>query len=209
MLFKVDDKIEDLFKTQLSLPQHTLQRTSCDVFDMLEFFPRNVENVIDLGCGSGRVSIGLSKTLLNPIKYWLVDCEDSSMEKHWGQYCFDGETRFYNKRELTEHFCKLNGLQDYQYVVVDKKLNWSEIPPKADVLFSKYAIGWHFPIKTYEHIYPKILKEGAVCFFTWQIKKTTTFEYYVENLPSYFKVLKIYKDSFPFQRNKTMVLRYG
>jgi len=216
----IDEKIMSLIFVQQSLPEYIQERTGCDIEDMLEYLPAKIKNVIDLGCGSGRISIGLNYTLKDEnVKYWLVDSKNSDLKKYWDQYPLKDKPRYYNKREITEQFCALNKLENYEYVEVDKYSNWSKLPPKADVLFSKYALGWHFPIGLYNKIYPKILREGAICFFTIRHEnKETLPEYKLSNLPSFFEIVNIFIDSFHWTGDKkkidcgdgrrTLVLKY-
>lgn len=216
----MDKEIEKLIFAQQSLPAYIQERTNCDVKDMLMYFPNKVRNVIDLGCGSGRVSIGLNYVLKDEkIKYWLIDSKNSNLKRHWGQYPLKDGSHFYNRKEVTERFCVLNNMENYEYIVVGPLYNWSKIPPKADVLFSKYAFGWHFPIGLYNKNYPKILREGAICFFTIRHEtEDTLLEYKLSSLPSFFEVVDIFVDSFHWtgdekkigcgKGRRTLVLRY-
>lgn len=195
----LNKEIEELISIQQSLPLCIEERTRCDVKDMIKHFPNTpLQNIIDLGCGSGRISIGLNYILKDKnIKYWLVDGEDSDPKQYWGQYSLGEDTHFYNKKKLTTHFCHLNNFLNYKYITVKPDLTWTQFPPLSDILFSKYAVGWHFPINTYYNIYPKILKKGALCFFTIrQENKNTLPEYKLSNLPPFFEIINIFTDSF-------------
>ena len=214
-----DKSIDELIFIQQSLPNYIQERTECDIKDMLKYLPDNIKNIIDLGCGSGRLSIGLHYVLKNNnIKYWLVDCEDSDLKKLWAQYSISDSARFYNKRILTEHFCDLNNFKNFEYIPVDDNFYWKRLPELSDVLFSKYAFGWHFPIGLYDKIYPYILKNNAVCFFTIRHENSLP-EYDLKNLPKYFEIIDIFTDSFHwtgtedkidcFDQRRTLVLRYN
>lgn len=216
----IDEKVMELIFAQQSLPGHIQERTDCDVKDMYGYLPLSIKNVIDLGCGSGRVSIGLNYLLkYEGIKFWLVDSRYSELKKHWGQYSLKDKSRFYNKEELTRQFCTLNNLRNYEYIGVDEHFNWSKIPLKSEVLFSKYAFGWHFPIGLYNEVYPKILRDGAICFFTIRHENENILpEYKLSNLPSFFEIVDIFVDSFHWtgktqkvdcgNGRRTLVLRY-
>jgi len=124
------------------------QLTVADIEDMLPFLPDDITQVVDLCCGSGRVSIAFDKLVTHgKAKFWLVDGnvqnEVENIKRHWDKYHNDRIARFYNKRELTEECCRLNSFSNYEYVEVDGDLNWSTLPTDVDVLFSNRGIGCH------------------------------------------------------------------
>jgi len=200
-LLKVDERLTPAFKAQCSSPQQILERTACDLTDMAPYLPRQAEHVIDLGCGSGRLSAALNNAYPRwEATYWLVDGDSHDFHKlHWGQYENDGVARFYNQRALTEHLCRINSLLNYRYVLVEDSLKWSQYPPPADLLFSNRSIGWHFPVDIYKDVYPRILKPGAVCLFTWRRELEQT-------LPAYFEQVTMERES--FQNREILVVRY-
>jgi hypothetical protein len=221
--FKTDKEIDKLFVIQSSLPWDIEERTRRDVADMITYLPMDMANIIDLGCGSGRISVGLNSYFndatfnYNP-KFWLCDCDDSEMKKYWDLYT-DNQPRFYNKRILTERFCRMNELTNFEYVSINEQYEFNKTIPPANVLYSKYSIGWHFPIGTYTDKYPDILKPGAVCFFTVRPETDEIPDAYkVCNLPKYFTVIDRIVDSYHWTGDKekvecgngrqTLILRY-
>lgn len=166
--------VNDEIRTQLThhVGRHWMidELTVADVEDMLPFIPEEPTNVVDLCCGSGRVSIALDKLVLNGrAKFWLVDgnveADVDSIKRHWDKYRNDRIARFYNKRELTEECCRLNDFTHYEYIEVDQNLRWSKLPTGVDFLFSNRGIGCHWPLSLYEPVFPRILRDGAICVF--------------------------------------------
>ena len=137
--------VNDEIRTQLThhVGRHWMidELTVADVEDLLPFIPEDPTNVVDLCCGSGRVSIALDKLVLHGrAKFWLVDgnveADVGRIKRHWDKYRNDRIARFYNKRELTEECCRLNDFTNYEYIEVDQNLRWSKLPTGVDFLFS-------------------------------------------------------------------------
>jgi SAM-dependent methyltransferase len=180
------------------------QLTVADIEDMLPFLPDDITQVVDLCCGSGRVSIAFDKLVTHgKAKFWLVDGnvqnEVENIKRHWDKYHNDRIARFYNKRELTEECCRLNSFSNYEYVEVDGDLNWSTLPTDVDVLFSNRGIGCHWPLSLYSSVFPKILRDGAVCIF--MNGKV------LGEIPDYFTEIAVVEEK--IQDRELIVLRYN
>lgn len=178
--------------------------TAADVEDMSSFVPADARQVVDLCCGTGRVSIGLDKLLLRgSAKFWLVDGNVSrpveGIERHWQRYGDDSIARFYNKRELTEECCRLNGFFNYEYIEVLQDLKWQKLPANVDFLFSNRGIGCHWPLSIYADIYQKILRRGAICIF---MKGEALGE-----IPDYFHEVAVVREK--IQGRELIVLRFA
>jgi SAM-dependent methyltransferase len=179
------------------------QLTVADVEDMLPFIPENTTQVVDLCCGSGRVSIALDQLVFRgKAKFWLVDGnvqnDVENIKRHWDKYRDDKIARFYNKRDLTEECCRLNDFSNYEYVEADANLQWSKLPTNVDFLFSCRGIGCHWPLSLYGSIFPKILKDGAVCMF---MRGKVLGE-----IPEYFSTIAVVEEK--IQDRELIVFRY-
>lgn len=200
--------VNDDIRTQLThhVGRHWMidQLTVADIEDMSPFVPENTAQVVDLCCGSGRVSIALDKLVLRgKAKFWLVDGnvqnDVENIKRHWDKYSNDRIARFYNKRELTEECCKLNDFDSYEYIEVDADLQWSKLPTDVDFLFSNRGIGCHWPLSLYSSIFPKILKDGAICIF--MNGKV------LGEIPEYFSKVAVVEEK--IQDRELIVLRYN
>lgn len=199
--------VNEAIRTQLThhVGRHWMidQLTVGDIEDMLPFVPEGTTQVVDLCCGSGRVSIALDQLVLQGrAKFWLVDgnvnTEVENIKRHWDKYRNDRMARFYNKRELTEECCRLNGFTNYEYIEVDENLRWSKLPSEVDFLFSNRGIGCHWPLSLYESVFPRILKDGATCIFmNGEV---------LGEIPDYFSTIAVVPEK--IQDRDLIVLRY-
>ncbi len=189
-LFTPVPGVDELFDAQLRNPKDAALRTWCNVMDMFPWLPepRAGQQVIDLGCGSGRVSIGMTK-LWNPhARYWTVDGDaDVIGRQQWCVAQRGAGKGFYTRVDVMIEFCNANDVH-HRPVLINKDLQWDELPPPADVLFSMYSVGNHYPLTLYERLYPQILKDRATVCFT---HNPATGE-----IPDYFQVLDRKPDSY-------------
>src|SRR4029077_968586 len=98
------------------------------------------KNIMDLGCGLGRVAVYLNAVLKDPDMYYILADRhgDTTNTGGWDL------NEFYNDLNLTQSFCRLNGLLSFE--VFDTKLdNWNDI--WCDLIVSHCAFGMHFPIE--------------------------------------------------------------
>lgn len=199
--------VNDDIRTQLThhVGRHWMidELTVGDVEDMMPFIPEDTTRVVDLCCGSGRVSIALDQLVFKgKARFWLVDgnvqSDVDSIKRHWDKYHHDRMARFYNKRELTEECCRLNGFTNYEYIEVDENLEWPELPSDVDFLFSCRGIGCHWPLSLYEATFPKILRDGAICMFmNGEV---------LGRIPEYFSTVAVVPEK--IQDRELIVLRY-
>ncbi len=199
--------VNEEIRTQLThhVGRHWMidQLTVADVEDMLPFIPENTTQVVDLCCGSGRVSIALDKLVFRgKAKFWLVDGnvqnDVENIKRHWDKYRDDRIARFYNKRNLTEECCRLNDFGNYEYVEADANLQWSKLPTDVDFLFSCRGIGCHWPLSLYASVFPKILRDGAICMFmNGKVLGET---------PEYFSTIAVVEEK--IQDRELIVFRY-
>lgn len=198
-----NEEIRELLEKHTSLHHVISMLTQRDVEDMQPFLPADTQQVVDLCCGTGRVSIALDKLVFaGKVKFWLVDgdVEGSTrdMPQYWDQYDNDSVARFYNKRDLTEELCRLNDFTNYEYLEVNDRLEWPRLPENVDFLFSNRAIGCHFPLAMYEDIFPRILRDGAICMFMNRPA--------LGSIPDYFEQVAVVQEI--AQGRELIVLRY-
>ena len=126
------------------------------------------KNVLELGCGLGRVSAAFHKTfpLWAETNFYLLD-GDSGTEQIAG-ISYDSDKSFYNSLKLTEEFCLINGIPRNQIVLI----NAEHAEPfslienvKFDFVYSFFAIGFHWPIDLYlERLLPHLNSGSILCF---------------------------------------------
>lgn len=209
LITKTNKGIRRVLKAQNSRPADMVERTRCDVLDMAPHLPKHPANVIDLGCGSGRLSAGLHRA--HPewdAKFWLLDGKVPSGPLRtantwgWGNYTEAGLRKkplFYNDWRATKSLCDSNGLTNYEFVEITSDYTLSVIPVKADLLFANRSVGYHFPISLYVDLYPQMLKQGAVCIFTY--REVTG------PVPEMFQVVKCVKER--YQGRELLITRFS
>lgn len=106
------------------------------------FLPARPRNVMDLGCGLGRAGIYLNATLKEPAHFIMADTTgDTPNEGIWDAK----EHVVYNNLSLTQSFCKMNGMEDFEIFDMFED-DWVTLP-KVDLIMSHCAVGVHFPIE--------------------------------------------------------------
>ncbi len=114
-------------------------------FTQIEKYIGNPKTVLEVGSGLGRGSIFLNHLLKDDsIQYILADRTGYTENK--GSYNPE-EDEFYNDLELTEDFCKINGIKNIRTFDTEKD-DWTTLP-KADFIFSLCSFGMHVSISRY------------------------------------------------------------
>lgn len=116
---------------------------------MVPFLPEKVESILEIGCGLATVEV-LMKQRYPDAKLYLLDGDGANLrdvgtDNETGPGGFQQELKPYNSRKHTELLLSANGVK------VDK---WYDVGTKehlkADLIFSLYSWGCHYPIKTYD-----------------------------------------------------------
>jgi len=178
---------------------------------------QEIEEVIDLGCGSGYISICFDKLGKWSPHYWLVDGnvagDVTKMKKHWGHYPGGTGLKPYNQLDLTEKLCHLNDFCDYHLVRLrdpDGKLTWEypdrqteerAVNKKADLLYSCWAVCFHFPLEPHLPYLARMLRPGATCFFGSSLEKPNQF-------PPQLELVDVQRWDWGGKWMTTMVCRY-
>jgi len=120
------------------------------------------KNVLDIGSGIGRASMfffkryGWNNTIFNLLDGHTGNIQFSGIRKRKGE--------FYNSFEVTDIFCKSNGLSNIQ--IYDAASDaWKSDLKDVDFAYSFFSIGYHWPLDFYlKDIYPT-LSENALLIF--------------------------------------------
>lgn len=123
-----------------------------------EYVPNKINNVLDLGCGLGRVGTFFNYKRQDPeIHYIFADSTDNKPSGGWNTKLF------YNNLEETEEFIKNNGVVNYTIFDI-RKDNWESLP-KIDLVLSMFSAGGHYPITDYIDILDSLLTENGCMIF--------------------------------------------
>jgi hypothetical protein len=141
-------------------------------------------NILDVGCGLGRMSTYINSFLDYKPKFTLMDSTSMIWSNHYGWNPTPEKQIFYNDLRLAGEFCKLNGLEDYELFDINKR-NLNELND-LDMVMSFCSMGFHYPLSVY---YDKLMKITTKdCLFTFGVNKD---KYTAEEFEKDFEFTKL------------------
>ena len=166
-MFVIDDKFKKIIMMQVTttpkggLSFYTkLSESEYQVLkDYLNPYPKQI---LELGCGLGRMSIFLNKKHPSNSKYFLADASIITPTTKNGRYGWDPGT-WYNDLELTKEFCENNGLVNFE--VIDLAVPSLTSLRDIDFVFSVMSVGFHYPIEQYLDELKLIMKPDSLLIF--------------------------------------------
>lgn len=165
-MFIFNDKFEKLIKMQVTTTSKDMSfytKLSEEEYSVIKYhltpFPKTI---LELGCGLGRMSIYLNKKHPSDSKYYLADSSIIPDNKKNDMYGWNSST-WYNDLSLTDEFCKMNGLENFEIINLQKE--GIQHLKNIDLVFSVMSVGFHYPIENYLHSIKDILsKDGKIIF---------------------------------------------
>lgn len=175
------------------------------------FENKSPRNVLELGCGLGRSSVGFYNVFPSWEKTNFFLLDGDSGEKQIAFIRTNGYKDFYNDLKLTKEFCLWNGISKDQIRI----LNAEELDPflsvediKFDFVYSFLAIGFHWPISLYlEKLLPYLYSNSILCFGIRSFKflKDQKFnDNQINNISNNFEILEVIKKG---SQDSLLVLR--
>jgi len=124
----------------------------------------NPKNILEIGCGIGRVSVGFFKHYPSwkNTNFYMLD-GDSGDKQIAGTSSTDGG--YYNRLAATKEYCIANGIQNDKVFCIDAASNDLSQMPIFDCVYSFYAIGFHWPISFYIDKLLPIIRQGTILCF--------------------------------------------
>ena len=126
------------------------------------------KNVLELGCGLGRSSVGFHRTFSSWRRTHFYLLDGDSGKKQICSVNYESYKSFYNKLELTEEFCLSNGIPMEQIHILNaEKLEiFSSIKDiKFDFVYSFLSIGFHWPVGLYlKKLLSHLHSSSILCF---------------------------------------------
>ena len=118
--------------------------------------------VLDLGCGLGRIGIYLFKRYeWKDARFVMADGDSGEVQL---ANLRTGKSDFYNSMATTEEFCRANGMENVEFLNLEKQ-GWDAMKSAPDLVVSFYAFGFHWPIEyCLDAIYPYIEKSCLLLF---------------------------------------------
>lgn len=154
-----------------------------DYQSMADYLPKEMSNILDIGCGIAGIDIHIYKENNQP-NIHLLDrtAMDSSV-----YYGFEKEGSYYNSLILAKNFLVANGVDDDHIFVHDLEKNTPNFSNNFfDLIISTISWGFHYPVSTYLSMVADSLKNSGVLIL--DVRKNTGGE---EELGVYFDIKPI------------------
>lgn len=202
--FKFKEEFFDFAKLQVT----QINKEDLSFYDKLslseyraikKYLPKAPKNVLDLGCGLGRMAIFLNmKYNDDNIHYILADGNCDKAEKP--QYGWNPQSNFYNNLSLTKDFSEYNGLKNYE--ILDLSNDTLDKLKNIDVIMSFLSVGFHYPIKPYLESLMKISSSDCIFIFGARKKvyKGKEFNKYMKLIGKGLNTVKVHEELLIFKK---------
>ena len=145
-----------------------------------DYLPKNVENIMDIGCGLGIINIYLNQIYNNQPNFFLLDKNRIDKEIKYG---FSSEYESYNDLNQTKNLLLNNNINFLHTIDVEKDI---KIENKIDLVISLKSMGYHYPIDQYLKLFRTCCDDNT-CF----IFDVSEGYYNASLLKKYFDVVDI------------------
>ena len=144
--FDIDEKYEEVINLQITQfkdrPDVYLNLSKVE-YRLFKNFIEKPKNILDLGCGLGRMSIYLNTRLRNPSAHFIL--ADASHVSEKIRYGFNKGESYYNDLDLTASFARENGLTNFE--TFDIRVKDLKSLSNIDFVMSFFAVGFHSKIE--------------------------------------------------------------
>ena len=147
-----------------------------------EFLPKNVKNIMDIGCGLGIINVLLNKFYNDKTSFYLLDKNRIDKKIKYG---FSSNYESYNDLNETKRIILENNISENCLFLFDVEKEIS-IDAKIDLVISLKSMGYHYPFETYLNLFKKNCNKNTTFIFD------VSDGYFDENLfKKYFENIKI------------------
>ncbi|MDB0031768.1 hypothetical protein N9E32_00595 [Alphaproteobacteria bacterium] len=126
------------------------------------FIPKNIETVMDIGCGIGLINIFLNENYKNINQFYLLD--QNKIDKKI-KYGFSKNYESYNDLSATKETLILNNIDEKKINLIDVKKNYVIKEKSIDLVISLVSMGYHYPISNYIQLLRKTCNNNTVFIF--------------------------------------------
>lgn len=141
---------------------------------------KSPKNVLELGCGLGRMSVYINSQLQDDsIHYILADSTQYLEEPNHG---WEPKGGFYNDLSLTKRFADDNGMTNFEtFNLITTNITTLK---NIDLVMSFFSVGFHYSIESYLNDLLDITTDDCVMIFGIRrgIYTEEDFEYYFDNI---------------------------
>lgn len=157
-----DSAIPYILKQRTSINQSTkdLYAISCwqDYQAMKDYLPQTCDDIVDIGCGVGGVTLYLYQHYQKSPRLHLVD---KTEVEHFPGYGYSTDGRFYNSMDVTSNFLVDNNV-DEDDIHITETLKRGKLKD-IGLVVSLRAWGFHFPVEKYvDAVYEMSAEPGGV-----------------------------------------------
>ena len=143
----IASEAENLFKSEM------------DTFK--EFLPKNVKNIMDIGCGLGIINVLLNKFYNDKTSFYLLDKNRIDKKIKYG---FSSNYESYNDLNETKQILLENNISENRLFLFDVEKD-IQIDSKIDLVISLKSMGYHYPFETYLHLLRECCNENTIFIF--------------------------------------------
>ena len=143
----------------ISLNAENLFISEIDTFK--EFLPKNVKNIMDIGCGLGIINVLLNKFYNDKTSFYLLDKNRIDKKIKYG---FSSNYESYNDLNETKRILLENNISEGSLFLFDVE-NDIQIDGKIDLVISLKSMGYHYPFETYLHLLRECCNENTIFIF--------------------------------------------
>ena len=144
---EIENKVERLFESEFNL--------------ISQYLPKNLNNIMDVGCGLGVIDIFLNRFYKKNLNFYLLDKNKIDKKIKYG---FSEDYESYNVLEETKNLLLNNDLNEssINIIDVDKKI---EIKQKIDLVISLKSMGYHYPFENYLKLFSNCCTKQTIFIF--------------------------------------------
>ena len=144
---EIENKVERLFESEFNL--------------ISQYLPKNLNNIMDVGCGLGVIDIFLNRFYKKNLNFYLLDKNKIDKKIKYG---FSEDYESYNALEETKNLLLNNDLNEssINIIDVDKKI---EIKQKIDFVISLKSMGYHYTFENYLKLFSNCCTKQTIFIF--------------------------------------------
>lgn len=142
-----------------------------------QYLPMNPRNIMDIGCGLGRVSIKVNRhyrkarweagefdySMGLAEKPYFILADRNGRTENYGIMFPEHKDEYYNNFDEMISFCKLNGLENVSRFDTERD-DWNDLPT-LDLVISCCAYGFHFKLGRYIDRLCKVASKDVTMIF--------------------------------------------